>query len=181
VASDVTADKRDLRDLMRRQRAQHGVHEHDMACARAWDVIATRPHDVIAVYDAFPHELDVAALRTRATANGKIVAVPVVDGGVWRFSVDIDAIDVFVVPGRAFDDDGNRLGTGKGIYDRLLQRRKTSALLLGICHTAQRVAQVPHDVHDVPMDVVVDAVRATWGLRARENLETTTHELSSRR
>jgi 5-formyltetrahydrofolate cyclo-ligase len=166
---------------MRQRRRLHDPNEHERACARAWTVITSHRHDVIATYDAFRDELTVASLQQRASAAGKTNAVPVLSNGAWRFGVDASTIDVFVVPGLAFDNDGNRLGYGKGVYDRLLLQKRKSALVLGICFSVQRVARVPHDLHDVPMDVVVDADRVTWGLHGRENVETTADDLSSRR
>ena len=67
-----------------------------------------------------------------------------------------EAIDVVLVPGMAFDGDGNRLGRGKGYYDRFL---KTLAAprpqLIGVCFDFQKVDVVPTEPTDVKVDVVV--------------------------
>lgn len=66
---------------------------------------------------------------------------------------DYAAIDLAVVPGVAFDGKGNRLGRGKGYYDRLLARMAhTGTYKLGICFPFQVVESVPVDAHDIVMD-----------------------------
>lgn len=64
-----------------------------------------------------------------------------------------ELIDLVLVPGLAFDADNNRLGRGKGFYDRFLPR--TNAYKIGICFGFQMVAHVPVDRHDVKMDEVL--------------------------
>lgn len=66
---------------------------------------------------------------------------------------DVPQIDVALVPGVAFDDDGNRLGRGKGYYDRFL--RDNNVYKIGICHNLQRLASVPHDDKDIRMDEII--------------------------
>ena len=81
---------------------------------------------------------------------------------------DYDSIDVALVPGMAFDAAGHRLGRGKGYYDRFLSSHLsplTSHLqspstihhppIIGVCFPFQRVAEVPSEPHDVPMDEIV--------------------------
>ena len=67
---------------------------------------------------------------------------------------DYDAIDFIVVPGVAFDRNGNRLGRGKGYYDRLLPRIP-SAYKAGICFPFQIVEEVPAETFDIRMDEVI--------------------------
>ncbi len=62
-------------------------------------------------------------------------------------------VDLFIVPGLAFDRQGNRLGSGKGFYDRLLSGLQ--GIKIGLAYRVQVVAQVPHSSYDVPMDMVV--------------------------
>lgn len=60
---------------------------------------------------------------------------------------DIDAV---IVPGRAFDARGARLGRGKGFYDALLARLRPDAraATIGLAFEAQVVERVPEDAHD---------------------------------
>lgn len=66
---------------------------------------------------------------------------------------DLDEIDLILTPGIAFDRQGNRLGRGKGYYDKIL--KETQAWKIGICFDFQLVDCVPAEAHDVRMDEVV--------------------------
>ncbi len=64
-----------------------------------------------------------------------------------------EEIDLVIVPGRAFDIRGYRLGRGKGYYDRLLPKMR--AIKIGVCFDCQYIFRVPAEEYDVPMDYVV--------------------------
>jgi 5-formyltetrahydrofolate cyclo-ligase len=73
-------------------------------------------------------------------------------------------IDVFIVPGLAFDTRGRRLGQGRGYYDACLQS-SPDALRVGVCHPFQQISAVPSEPHDEPMDLLATplACMATGG------------------
>lgn len=66
---------------------------------------------------------------------------------------NLKEIDVVIVPGVAFDRKLNRLGHGRGYYDRLLPQLK--ALKVGVCFDFQLLNEIPFDNFDVNMDMVV--------------------------
>lgn len=69
-------------------------------------------------------------------------------------------VDVVLVPGRAFDKKGNRLGRGSGGYDTWLSwytKRQPQTPLWGTCLQCQLVQEVPVEPHDVAMDAVATA------------------------
>ena len=72
---------------------------------------------------------------------------------VGELFTDWGKIDLILVPGVAFDKFGNRLGRGKGYYDKVL--KQTGAYKLGVCFDFQLVERVPVEPHDVKMDRVV--------------------------
>jgi 5-formyltetrahydrofolate cyclo-ligase len=63
--------------------------------------------------------------------------------------VPIHEIDVFLVPGLAFDLEGGRLGNGGGHYDRILSAPRTDAESIGIAPHRLIVEDVPSEGHDV--------------------------------
>jgi 5-formyltetrahydrofolate cyclo-ligase len=70
------------------------------------------------------------------------------------------ALDLLFVPLVAFDDAGNRLGMGGGYYDRTLaylrlRRHWYRPRVIGLAHTLQRVASLPKNAWNVPVDAVV--------------------------
>ncbi|MBD5328593.1 MAG: 5-formyltetrahydrofolate cyclo-ligase [Bacteroides sp.] len=72
-------------------------------------------------------------------------------------TVSADEIELVIVPGVAYDHSGNRLGRGKGFYDRLLAT--TRATKVGVGYEFQIVEEIPSEPHDVKMDMVISQKR----------------------
>lgn len=66
---------------------------------------------------------------------------------------DYASIDLAIIPGMAFDRTGNRLGRGKGYYDRLLSQLHCP--LIGICFPFQLLDHVPSEPHDHAVGEVI--------------------------
>ena len=64
-----------------------------------------------------------------------------------------DCIDIAIIPGIAFDRDGRRIGFGSGYYDRFLAEFKGKKI--GVCYEFQLYDSLPHDAHDIAMDMIV--------------------------
>lgn len=60
---------------------------------------------------------------------------------------------VVLVPGLGFTKSGERLGKGKGYFDRYLENFK--GLKIGICFKVQLISVLPEEPHDVKMDWIV--------------------------
>jgi 5-formyltetrahydrofolate cyclo-ligase len=67
---------------------------------------------------------------------------------------DLDKVDLIIVPGVAFDSHGNRMGRGRGFYDRLL-KSTPNAVKVGVAFDFQLLDRIPVEPHDVPMDCVL--------------------------
>ena len=66
--------------------------------------------------------------------------------------------DVIVVPLVGFDRHGTRIGYGKGHYDRTITEMRAGGaapVLIGVAFSAQEVETIPHEPHDVRLDVIV--------------------------
>lgn len=62
-------------------------------------------------------------------------------------------IDLFIIPGLAFDKMNFRLGYGAGYYDTFLSSQ--GGYKVGICYPFQLVDRLPVEPHDLPMDEVI--------------------------
>lgn len=62
--------------------------------------------------------------------------------------------ELIVVPGVAFDRKGNRLGRGRGYYDRFLSQH-LDVKRIGICFDFQLVDEVPAEAFDIKMDEII--------------------------
>jgi 5-formyltetrahydrofolate cyclo-ligase len=85
--------------------------------------------------------------------------------GVWGIpepgtecpEVAPEAVDLFLLPGLAFDPAGGRLGYGRGYFDRVLARAPGTKVALAF--DGQVVDAVPRGPGDVPVDLVVTPTR----------------------
>lgn len=132
----------------------------------------------ILLYHSLPDEVNTHEL-IRRWSNKKRILLPVVNGndlelkeykgenelenGQYGISeptglpfLSFNEIDLAVIPGMAFDKDGNRLGRGKGYYDRLLARLSSSKIYkIGLCFDFQFLPHIPAEAHDVVMDEIL--------------------------
>lgn len=69
--------------------------------------------------------------------------------------VNLDDIDLIIIPGAAFDYSGNRLGYGGGYYDILLSERKKEVPIIALAYEEQLVDSIPSEMHDVKVDIIV--------------------------
>ncbi len=66
-----------------------------------------------------------------------------------------EEIDLMIVPGVAFTLRGDRLGRGKGFYDRYLALPRFRAACIGVCFAHQIVDRIAAEPHDRPMTQVI--------------------------
>lgn len=69
--------------------------------------------------------------------------------------VEPEEFDLIVTPGVAFDKQLNRVGYGKGYYDRILSRKRKDAKAVAVAFEFQVVDQVPAEFHDIKMDMII--------------------------
>jgi 5-formyltetrahydrofolate cyclo-ligase len=133
----------------------------------------------IALYSAIREEADPHEIAVSAAALGKNLVYPRV-GADQLYFVRADphelttygpygileppkdrapwiktAIDLFIVPGLAFTRRGDRIGYGKGYYDRALQTwRAEYCVAIGFGFEMQILDEIPTDSHDVRLDAL---------------------------
>lgn len=145
---------------------------------------AYRTARIVCWYVGVKSEVATLPLLARALAEGKRTVVPACEGDELRLVeiVSLDElvparfglyepeaalcaatgrwcpperVDLFVVPGVAFDRSGGRIGYGRGFYDRLLVHARPDAAIVGLAFECQLVASVPVEPTDVPVQRVV--------------------------
>jgi 5-formyltetrahydrofolate cyclo-ligase len=184
VSDHLRALKSELRALMRRRRAAVPAAELAAAGAAVAARLAAWPPfraaRLTACYLALPGELPTAPLIAVRRASGRRLCVPAWDAAAacYRLAllrpeapcapgrmgvpeplrkewVETGLIDLFLVPGLAFDEHGGRLGHGGGHFDRLLAARSAGSLCLGLAGDWQVVGEVPTGPDDARLDGIV--------------------------
>ncbi len=140
-------------------------------------------------------EVDTAGVITRSLSAGKMVGIPRMYGQEIKFhkiesldgpwdphpyglkepALTLPLIDpcspetgavCVITPGLCFDRAGNRLGFGKGYYDRLITRcgsiKDRQIFFAGVCFRIQLVDAVPTGEEDRTLDAVVTEGGIAW-------------------
>ncbi|MFN2432677.1 MAG: 5-formyltetrahydrofolate cyclo-ligase [Gemmatimonadota bacterium] len=182
AAAGVTLRKRELRRTqLARRRSLSAADVERMSVAAQEALLAQEAFRTAGLVHAYvgvkANEVRTDRVLLETLRSGKRLAVPRVEGdrlvhhelralselratpfGLLEPAADaprVDAteLDLVVVPGLAFDRSGNRLGLGKGYYDRFLAG--TRAFRAALLFTQQLVDALPVADHDVPMDLLV--------------------------
>jgi len=134
-------------------------------------------------YAAFRSEVRTEQLVINSLTAGRITALPRVDktGGIlmlykigdwsdlspgsWGIlepeesrtkEISINEIDMVLAPGVAFDVNCNRLGYGKGYYDKLLAgKKRMKPVVVGLAYEEQIADALPCNLHDMKMDMII--------------------------
>ena len=130
------------------------------------------------IYNSFNNEVDTSDLILYLLDNKKEIFMPKIINDVFaipfsksttfttnHFGIkepiaDIKEIDNFVciIPLLAVDINGNRVGFGKGYYDKFLKDK--NCLKIGICYDYQIIDNVPKGTNDIPLDMVISEKRS---------------------
>lgn len=133
--------------------------------------------NTIMIYISFQNEVETHKIIQNALELGKRVIVPVCVGENDLIPVEINnhtkmkankygilepenvvkyegEIHLVIVPGVAFDRSFNRVGFGRGYYDRFLCKYPYS-LKVGVCFQNQLCEKIDADGNDIPMNIII--------------------------
>jgi len=140
----------------------------------------------VAFFASFGSEVPTLETISRAIDSGKEVYLPVTDRKNRRLDfhrlrdpgtdlikgaygilepvpsgapAPVGSFEVIVTPGVAFDRDGLRVGYGGGFYDRVFDEAGLNVLRAAMAFDLQLVEQVPREVTDLPVHVLITEER----------------------
>lgn len=151
---------------------------------RLFNLSEFRDAGIILFYASFDGEVDTLDMIKEAQQMGKSIGLPKIDrqnnlfmpiltryldkelaSGAYGIkepissegkTLSLEDIDLVIVPGVAFDKENNRLGRGKGYYDRFLKMLPASTPTVGLAFDFQIVNTLPFiEPHDVPVSQTV--------------------------
>ena len=176
-------DKSELRKIVRQRKGEFSQKQLEERSLEVVNKLKANTHfrnaQTVMLYSSLPDEVDTRQLLKDTLNEGKTILLPKVTGettmelrtyrgdadlSIGYFDImepsglpftDYDKIDVAVIPGMAFDQRGNRLGRGKGYYDRFLSKLPTHIYKIGVCFDFQKFEIIPASPTDVAMDIVI--------------------------
>ena len=171
-------EKKELRALIKTLKKQHTKEQLMEQSEAILAKLELHPDFVkaenVMLYSALPDEVQTQAFLEKWHLKKRIILptvvgddiIPVEYGKDTAFAVgDFNIMepqnepykgdfDLIVVPGVAFDRHGNRLGRGRGYYDRFLCQH-LNVKRIGICFDFQLVDEVPAEAFDIRMEEVI--------------------------
>lgn len=69
--------------------------------------------------------------------------------------VELEEFDLIIVPGVVFDRHLNRIGFGKGYYDRILCGKRRGVKAIALAYDFQVLEEIPAESHDIKMDMIL--------------------------
>lgn len=172
--TDLNSLRRELRRIRKGLSATQQKHNSLTIAHHASELLASRNDLNVGAFNAFNGEPD---LSTLLLALGDRAWLPIVDAhsntmtfaqgdGARenRFGIDepspsatIEAkqLSMILVPMVGYDHDCNRIGMGKGFYDRALAEVSDESLLVGIAHSCQQVDELAPQTWDIQLDCII--------------------------
>jgi len=174
----IAMDKKELRTQIKTLKKQHSkeslLEQSRLILNKLENHKSFVEAKTVMLYSSLPDEVDTHDFLERWRNEKKIILPTVVGDDIVpvELSKETDfavgdfnilepqnepyngSYDLIIVPGVAFDRNGNRIGRGKGYYDRFLSKH-IEVKRIGICFDFQLVDEVPTEPHDFVMDEVI--------------------------
>jgi 5-formyltetrahydrofolate cyclo-ligase len=179
-AVNKSAIRRDLREMLAKMTDADRHAKSLAACSLLSATAEFESAKVVMIFLSTPHEIDTAPLALRAWQAGKTLCVPKVSWNQRRMlpveisslntgmtttgngvrepmsgrPIPVEFIDLVIVPGLGFTDNGHRIGRGMGFYDRFLSQAEFIGRSCGLAFEQQIVLDLPVLDHDVPLSML---------------------------
>lgn len=72
-----------------------------------------------------------------------------------KSDIDGEEFDLIIMPGVAFDRSGNRIGYGKGYYDKYLKDIKSDIKKIALAYELQLIEEIETEEHDLKVDSII--------------------------
>ncbi len=177
--------KKELRQNLRETTSAISPAEMHLRSIQACQLLTETPEyrqaEILMVFLSLPTEMDTTSLVLSAWRNRMRVLAPQVSWEQRRMlpieiqslsdnlsksplgvrepakgaPIPVSHIDMVIVPALGYDESGNRIGRGRGFYDRFLSHLDWHGIACGLAFEEQVVDHVPTSDHDRPVDMLV--------------------------
>lgn len=171
-------EKKELRANIKALKKQHTkeqlLEQSELILAKLEQDEDFKKARIVMIYSALPDEVQTQAFLEKWRHEKKIILPTVVGDDIIPVELAEDTgfavgdfnilepqnepytggYDLIVVPGVAFDRNGNRIGRGRGYYDRFLCKH-LNVRRIGVCFDFQLVDEVPTEPNDIRMDKII--------------------------
>lgn len=150
--------KQELRAQIKKTIAQMKSTERDTSslyvCLQIIGTEEWQNAQTVMLYKPLADEIDLSLLIQDAEGSDKRVIMPEASADAPALPDDeLQKVELAIIPGRAFTKRGDRMGRGKGYYDRLLS--KLNCPKWGVAFPCQIVRELPTDEWDVRVEKVI--------------------------
>lgn len=169
--------------LLKEQDKKDALHKSRLIAEQFWKLPAIQKAQSILFYASMPGEVDTLAMIEKAFFYGKRVSLPIVEKNQRKLiptvihsmedvhktnrygfaephfhpdkALALKDLDAVIVPGLSFDRLHNRLGRGKGYYDRFLSILPKHIITVGLAFDFQLTESLPTEAHDMRLGQII--------------------------
>lgn len=164
--------------LLKRDALKNRYEKSSTICTKVINSDVFKNSRCVFVYLSYKSEVNTFEIVRKCFNEGKRVCVPYTDGDGIMYAVEIESldglvknkwgifepktcekkadksqVDLCIAPGSVFDRQLNRIGYGKGYYDRFL--KGANAFKMALAFECQIAEELPNEPFDIKMDCIV--------------------------
>lgn len=173
--------RKEMLQRLRNQKPETRNQKSNLIKNKLFSLKEFKKAKILMCYISLNTEVDTREIIKHALKLGKRVFAPIIEGDRLGISElkDLDedlergplkilqpkkrslrlfspaGLDVAVIPGLGFDKEGQRLGRGKGYFDRFLKELPKTVNTVGLAFDFQILESIPVSSHDIPVDFVI--------------------------